>query len=541
MDPEEQTLEQAIAALLETYTYEELMAALAQMAPAATPAPEGTLAAPEAPRSINMTGLRAALERNRAASANTTEIAALRTRLEAIEGQQQAQQGEPPVPNSTQRRAPSGSQQISVSEDLKYAHLTAEQMAFAVKVLVAGTNPLRSRRYRLGDLVDSEIVTTEFLRTMGNKVAHSVDAMNPTSDPMSQVDIVTLRSMMPFRTNELHATDLATHGAEWVEAYFDTRLWERARDLTELFNLMQSRGMEVITVPQGAGSMNVKLNPASGTVYTLREGHDADVTGRPEVVAKLSQITTGEIDEPLATHVLAHGITYQLEEDSVINLATWLPNDMEVTLAEAIESAMVNGDKTTTANSNINIIDGTPATGLESPHYLAFDGIRHNFLIDNPSYARDAGGALVLADFALTAGLLPRQVRGRKKNILFIVDDGTESAGRQLGELLTVGVAGQMATIYSGEFPPLFGSDTYMSGQMPLTNATGKVSLTAGNNTKGTLAAVYAPYWKYGRKRAINIETERYALSQALVFVATVRHAFKARGAGAAAGTYNIG
>jgi hypothetical protein len=51
---------------------------------------------------------------------------------------------------------------------------------------------------------------------------------------------------------------------------------------------------------------------------------------------------------------------------------------------------------------------------------------------------------------------------------------------------------------------------------------------------------VFAPYWQYGRQLAINIEEDRFALSQSSVFVATVNHLLKPRSAYAAVGMYDI-
>jgi hypothetical protein len=519
------------------YSLDEIASAVQSLMTPTPGDPTAAMSAPEDVRSL-ANQLRTALEGRISGQREANRLTQVEGELAAMRTLLEQRQAEPPPPSDTRfmRRAPQP--QISVSEDLRYAHLSAEQMALGVKLIMAGVSPMMRGTYRMGDLVDNGILTEGYLRSMANKSVAAMAAMQPRTDPISLLDRQAMRSVMPFRADELHATDITSHGAEWVETFYDTTLWERARDQTELFNLMQERGMEVVTIPQGANGMNVKLNTASGAVYTLSEPNNVDSSGRPEVAAKFSQFSTSEVEEPASTHVLAHGVTFQLEEDSIINIISWLPMEMETTLAEALENAMLNGDKTATASTNINIIDGTPASGLEKPAYMAFNGIYKNALVTNTSYSAD-GGALAIEDYQTVLGRFPSAIKARKKNMLFIIDSSTENATRVLPELLTFGVAGAQNTIYSGDLPPLFGVMPYMSGQAALANTSGKISVTPGNNTKGRIAAAYAPYWKYGRKRAVTIEQERSAIAQSTVFVITVRHAFVARGAGAASVNYN--
>lgn len=215
---------------------------------------------------------------------------------------------------------------------------------------------------------------------------------------------------------------------------------------------------------------------------------------------------------------------------------------MQTTLTEALEDAFINGDKTTGANTNINKIDGTVATGMQSPLYLAWDGIRHNYIIDNTGNASDnAGAALQAIDFEKVRALWPLRIRRRKNNILFLIDEGIETQTRRLAEHFTVGVAGDNnATFFAGDLNVLVGFDVYASGYMGLTNGDGKISVTAGNNVKGQIAGIFAPYWQYGRQLNIKIEEARFPLSQASVFVATVNHLLKARSSYAAVGKYDI-
>jgi hypothetical protein len=268
----------------------------------------------------------------------------------------------------------------------------------------------------------------------------------------------------------------------------------------------------------------------------------------PEVTAQITPWGTDEVEETANQHVIASSFTYELDEDSVINIAQFLEPDMTQSLAESLEGTLINGDVTTTASSNINLIDGTPGSGLNAPDYLAWNGLRHTFLIASASEdgytaqgSDHAGEALSATDIEDTILLFPVEIVTRRSNMLFVMDYKTESSIRKFPELLTVDVAGETrATLFAGKLPPLFNVDLYMSGKLGLSNGDGKVSVTAGNNTKGTLICVYAPYWQYGRKRAVTIETDRFAIRGATTFVASVRHVLRVRGQYGAVGKYDI-
>lgn len=433
-------------------------------------------------------------------------------------------------------------QNISVSELRAYTALSAGEMALGVKLAMSRIPEHDRKMWKLADLVDRDILSEAYVKTMAHKSAQRLKTWNPREDETEQNDYASIKSFNFLKADELHATDITNQGAEWVELMYDTDLWRRVRNETELFNLMANKGMRVKDIPTGVKGMNIKKEDGSGTVYTLQEGHSVAGDGYPEAVANLSQITTNEVEENLATHIIAQGFTFQLQERSIIDVVGYLNEDMQTTLTEALEDAFINGDKTTGTNTNINKIDGTVATGMQSPLYLAWDGIRHNYIVDNTDYASDnAGAALAAIDYEKVRALWPLRIRRRKSNILFLIDEGIETQTRRLAEHFTVGVAGDgNATFFSGDLNVLVGFDVYASGYMGLTNGDGKISVTGSNNTKGQITGVFAPYWQYGRQLNIKIEEARFPLSQASVFVATVNHLLKARSAYAAVGKYDI-
>lgn len=434
--------------------------------------------------------------------------------------------------------------QLTVSEMRAYADLSAEEMALVGKLAKSKAPEYDRKALTMGSFVERGILSEEFVKTLAHKAASQLDGWqvkNP-QDVIAINDHATMKTVHWLKADELGATDITNQGAEWVELFYDTQAWRRVRDETRLYDLMVSKGMRVKDIPTGVKGMNVKLVDGNGTAYTLQEGGSVDATGRPEVVGNPSFITTNEVEENLATHIIAEGFTFQLAERSMINVAQELNEDIITTLAESLEDAILNGDKTTGASSNINLIDGTPGTGLSAPAYLAWDGVRHNVLVDNTAYGIDnVNTALAAVDYERVRALWPLRVRRRKDKILFVIDEGVETQTRRLAEHFTVGVAGESnATFFTGDLNVLVGYDVYASGFLGLSNGDGKISVTAGNNIQGQIYGIFCEYWQYGRQLAINIEEDRFALSQSSVFVATVNHLMKARSAFAAVGMYDI-
>jgi hypothetical protein len=428
---------------------------------------------------------------------------------------------------------------ISVSESLKYAHVSGAEMAMTVKLMKALRPEYEHPRLKLNDLASED-----FIRHMAHKVYADIGELHsqPASDQLAQLDRVNVKAMLPVKANELDATNIATQGAEWVTVYYDTQLWERVRNETELFNLLSAKGMRVKDIPQGSSTMNVKLNTGSSTVYTGTQQTNVDAAGNPAANVPITPFTTSDIDVPIGEHVSAPAFTDNLDEDSLIPIASFLNNDLMETFAEALEDALINGDTTTTANTNINLIDGTPSTANDKPLYLVWDGLRHAFLVDDTDRGEDKGGATLSAtDYRDVIGLFDTEFVNRRDKMLFIVDESTEAATSKLPEFLTDDVRNAGGTVNIGTLGPVFRVDFYMSGFLGLSNGDGKISATSSNNTKGTIICAYAPYWTYGRKRAIRIEPDRHALARSTVFVASMRHAFRRRGSNAAAGLYDIG
>lgn len=406
---------------------------------------------------------------------------------------------------------------VQVGEPRAYLGKSADDLLLADQIM---------RAYRIEP-------SEQFLRIRNMRAAQAVEReIGVFADPA-------VRSMMPFtRANEVATTTATAGGLEWVSTAWSTSIWEKARHARIMEQLIE-RGMRVEEVPQGSSGIYVLTEGADPTVYTLSENPDLDSTNRPSVNVGVSRIGTGRVLVTPGELGMAVVWTDVLDEDSIIAVSSQYQRQIAERAEEVVEQLFINGDTATAANTNINLIDGTPGTGLNRPYYLASDGALKYALVTGTNTSRD-GGTLDEDDYLHTWKLLPTVVQAQRDRIAFVVDPDTYAQTLRIPAIKTDDVRAAGGTLSTGMVTPVYGIDVFMSGFMELANATGKVSGTASNNTKGRILAVYAPYWAMAWKRRITVETDRDILAGANIIVAKMRVGFAPRGAGASTVSYNL-
>lgn len=454
-----------------------------------------------------------------------------RVKAAVSEGQKAAgANGRAPVDgfNSTKGAVNNGAApRISVGESMKYAHLSANDMLLGHEIL-ASQYPDAQR----GRMKSSDFLSEDYLRTMVGKTLESTEKQ-PSKNPM---DNLFIKSVM--KANEIDSTTNTGFGPEWVGQVWSTRIWEKARVL-RVYEQMIAKGMMEVEVPQGASTANISTESTDPTVYSYPQINDLDATGLPTVELKITPFGTGTVALTPGTLGMASAYSVLLEEDSVIPILPQLSYQQEQKAQETIEQVIVNGDTATGANTNINLIDGTPGTTTSRPYYLASNGILKYPLVTNTALSRSAAGSLSLEDYRATLALFAPQFQTRLDNLFWMVDPYVSVATLALPELATDDVRRTNATITSGLIKDLYGITYFNEGFMLKANNAGKIPAAGG--TLGRFALVYAPYWAFGYKRQIKVETGYDVLAQTKILVTTLRFGIVARGADAAAVTYNVG
>lgn len=424
---------------------------------------------------------------------------------------------------------------ITGVRNLKYAHLSAAEMAVGVLMAQApmkamGLNPEMVIQNFSGD----------YMRHLAVKAAEFAES-DPLKDPKENY---ALKAAVPFKADEIMATNIAGQGTEWVPEFYSTQLWERARN-TRIYQMLISKGMMVEELSNEPGSTAYfPIEGADPTVYTGVESNDL-ASGRPEVTASLQSLGTGRVSVSPKELKTAVAVTVTMDEDSIIATAPNVNRQLNEVMEDTVEKLMINGDTETGDSTNINLIDGTPASGvLTTPYYIASNGFLKLALITAPAAAvtssRDAGGTLDVYDTLNTKKLYDNEIRAKLAKLAFILDTDTHDAHLALPQLTTSDVAARFATIQTGVIQQLWGIDVLVSGWMQLANSAGKVT-AAVDGTLGRILSIYAPYWGMAWKRQITLETDRDILAGASLYVASMRLGVVARGNGAARVTYNVG
>lgn len=420
---------------------------------------------------------------------------------------------------------------LSVGDDLRYAHLSAEDMAHGY-LLLESTVPKQMRK-------SVPAASAEYIKAMTSKAEHYI-----AKDPHKRLeDNLAVKSAMRMglKADEINATNISGQGQDWVGVMYGTILWEVARNEVKLLQMMEARGIYSQEIPQGHGSVKIPTEGSDPIAYSTPEANDLDAVGRVETTANIGFFGTGSATMTPGQIKIAAAVTDELDEDSIIPALPNMARQMRIKGVETLEQAMLNGDTETSASTNINLIDSTPGTGINRPYYLAVNGLRKYPLVTNTAYSRDAAGGLSIDDFRLTLAKFSAAPQAALSKLLFVIDVFTHNTALALSELATNDVRRTNATIESGRLLNIYGVDVLTTGFMGKANTAGKISNTGSNNTRGQVLALYAPYWAFGWKRNMRFETDRDIASGATIAVLSMRFGFQPRGADASAITYNVG
>ena len=154
-------------------------------------------------------------------------------------------------------------------------------------------------------------------------------------------------------------------------------------------------------------------------------------------------------------------------------------------------SMIINADTAVAANTNINLIDGTP-TGTE--HYLAGNGLRKKALL-SASTSFDAG-TFDFSDFLTAINALGENA-ANTDDLVWIMSRFSHTTALGIAEFKQQYINGSYSTVNTGKVPSFLGSDVFVNRYLGKTNATGKVSATPANNTKGQCLLVHRDAVQY--------------------------------------------
>ena len=343
-----------------------------------------------------------------------------------------------------------------------------------------------------------------------------------------------------IKAGEINYSTSSGYGDEWVGVAYSSALWESIRVGSFVASKIPS-----IEFPRGVESMQLHLESTDPIWYNVAENATNGTTvGSPAPTITSTRVATGNASLTLGKLGARAFYTGELEESSMIPFANQLRQQLAVSGAEYLESAIIDGDTETTDSTNINQIGGAEVTG---GHYLIFDGFRKSCLVTTTANSR-AGGALSVDDFLETLKLMGGAGINALDNskVSFIIDPNVNWKALALPEVLTKDVFSG-ATIEGGKLRQIFGYGVDVSGSMHFmssvrkANSAGKVdTTTATNNLYGAILAVRWDQWKLGWMRHMTMESTRFAASDSTEIVAMMRVGLKQRDTEASAITYGV-
>jgi hypothetical protein len=92
------------------------------------------------------------------------------------------------------------------------------------------------------------------------------------------------------------------------------------------------------------------------------------------------------------------------------------------------------------------------------------------------------------------------------EDCLWLFNRATYNKGLALDALLDASKRGAASTLSGNAIANLFGADVHISKHMGKTEADGKISTTATNNTLGQLGLIYKPAIQYGFGQPLEID-----------------------------------
>jgi hypothetical protein len=429
---------------------------------------------------------------------------------------------------------------ISVGEDMRFARYDTSTLLLAAELQKTNMRKAGIEPETVAQAVaiprgceDAADYRDAYVRTVAGRIQRDI-----FEKPVirREDELRTTRAALSFRANEVDNIGNTGYGLEWLGVSYGAIVWEKAREDLFVYDALVQAGLNVEEIGPN-GSAKFFTEGADPTVYTARQSNNLDSTGRPEVTVNINPFGTGVVTLTPGEWKLAASYTVNLEEDTPIAIASQVDKQFRAKLSETIEQGMINGDTATAANTNINLIDDTPGTGLSMPYYLAFNGFLKLCLVTNTAQSRSAS-ALDIRQFLLTQNLMPDTVKSKLANLVHIVDANTYISALPLAEHATDDVRRAGGTFTDGKFTEAWGVKVIRTGMMVKANSAGKVPAAGG--TLGRDLLVYAPYWGFAFKRQITIESDRDILSGANVYVGSVRAAMTPFNNTASAVTYNI-
>lgn len=326
-------------------------------------------------------------------------------------------------------------------------------------------------------------------------------------------------------------------GLELVGAQYVRDMWMAARTMDSIVG-------DIRTIPQTDPTTYVPIDGALPEMLFVGENTSASASAYTT-----SKTASNRVTLTAKKFTIQQVWSAELSEDSIVAFTPFLREKLNMSAAIHLGSAFLNGDTTDAGTGNINLDDANPA---DTKHYLAWDGIRHYWLVDATGQGVNQAGALDPKNVNVIRGRLngtdddvdnavgninwgtnPRDLR-------LVADWDTYMALLDADKVTTVDKYGPAATIITGELGSVYGIPLVSPGYAIKTEADGKASTTEASNTRGQITLFAPAGFISGVRRDVQLFFDRIQRTDQFLFELYTRRSFTRFGGNVAAGIYNI-
>lgn len=301
------------------------------------------------------------------------------------------------------------------------------------------------------------------------------------------------------------------YGAEWLPT-------ELSSEFAEILRVQPRLASKFLTwnMPKG-GSAKYPFQNGKAVVY---KGGEALVDNAEE--ARKTNVATGVKTFTPDVFIGALVASEELTEDAILDMVAFIRSELAKALLEGLESAMINGDDSTTH------FDNADQTKYQSYNVeTSFKGLRKlgigNTRDIEISSSSTGVNALELVNF--TDAKQDMEVAGlNPEECIFVT--GIKGRTQIQQALFKTDALGVLAFQISGRLPTIDGSEVYISGQYLETLASSGLYAPSTDQKHTSICCAHVPSFRIGQRRGVTLEYNKNILTQQQQFVATARWDF---------------
>lgn len=298
-------------------------------------------------------------------------------------------------------------------------------------------------------------------------------------------------------------TTTSGSGSQWIPTGFSNQL-------TDMLNLERMLVGAIPKLPMSQNPFTIPTKTARSTAYK----------GVQNTAPTASNPTTGNVTFTAAKLITYVPISYEINEDAMVDMLPIVKQDLVESLAYSEEDCVLNGDTTASHQDS----DVTEATDVRK----CYKGLRKHALeqshkIDLATFNADTIATMIakMAKYGVRKDKLLWVAGPKVLSKLLTLRDAQNNA-----VVLTMDKLGQQATFMSGQQGVMFGSKL-VAAEAARENLNASGVYDGSVTSKAGLYLVYLPGWKLGERGGITAETDRVIKTQSIDIVASKREDFQ--------------